>query len=160
MRNLNSITMWTLFCRRIGFSLMICLRRHTSKWEDSQRAQRAHFTQAILGLAHHWVFRALGIFLVLLWVMFLIWIIYPQRDTVLDASPCFLKSTLFAPNFTAGQAEVQRPTCRSDWQLGIAISPCSFSAVAHTHTHLHTHTYTPTHTHTHTHTHNMVLQAP
>lgn len=29
-------------------------------------AQCAHFIQAFLDLAHHWVFRALGIFLVLL----------------------------------------------------------------------------------------------
>lgn len=42
-------------------------------------SQCVHFIQAFLGLAHHWVFRALGIFLVLLWVMFLIWIIYPRE---------------------------------------------------------------------------------
>lgn len=41
-----------------------------------------------------------------------------------------LKSTLFAPNFTAGQAEVHRLTCRSGLQLGIAISPALYDTVA------------------------------
>lgn len=31
----------------------------------------------------------------------------PQRDTALEWRPLFSESALFAPNFTAGQAEVQ-----------------------------------------------------
>lgn len=68
----------------IGFGFMIYLHQHTSEWEDPS-SRRVHFFFFFFlykppsALAHHRVFRAQGIFLVLLWVMFLIWIIYPRE---------------------------------------------------------------------------------